>query len=198
MYLLLTNCHITSLLNGVLMNKFYVEVPHLKFDYDALLDYYENITEWNTNKTFLSGYGRDSAVEDLWFDYYPSHPNKVFDDIIANINADISLTDFKFTKQLAGGKVPWHIDPIRTSVLMIPLKETDDKIEWMDANGNILESHQYTCPTVINATRWHGCPEVKQDRLSLQVSIPYLWRELLINYNTLFGEVAEWPKASDY
>ena len=73
--------------------------------------------------------------------------------------------------------MPPHTDPLRTGVLMIPLTEEPSPIVFYENNRKIF-SHKYVCPTLINAKIKHGVPEVKKDRIFLQINFVQSWDNL--------------------
>jgi len=159
-------------------NRFIIEYPNLKYDKYGLFDYQSQITDWYSNSIFLS-YGIDTLT------------TKFFDKYIEQTSADILLKTFndlskifqlknpamKFTKILAGGMMPDHIDPQRTCILMLPLTDNPSAIIWKE-NDEIIYKHVYKCPTVINGKIMHGVPSTSNDRIFLQVSLDYEWEVL--------------------
>ena len=96
----------------------------------------------------------------------------------------------RFTRHLPGGKLPWHIDPQRECVFMIPLTTDNEGLQWIDGKANVLCEHIYTCPTVINAKIMHGCKKITKERIFLQVDIPCSWTELKQDYKYIFNVLA--------
>ena len=94
---------------------------------------------------------------------------------------------YKFVKTLAGGALPFHIDPQRSCVLMLPLSDDNSGLQWIDADWNVICECVYKGPTVINAKIRHGVPTNTKDRIFLQVTIPCTWDYLLQNYDKIFN-----------
>jgi hypothetical protein len=166
------------------MSKYYLEIEDFKYSKDQLLKYQENIKEWRPNFHYANR-GIDS-FEHKWYDFYPDIKDPIFSDLILRINLNIEEGSFKFVTLLAGGKLPYHIDPNRECVFMIPLTEENSGIEWIDGGGSVLCSHIYRCPTVINAKIMHGVPFNNKTRSFLQINLPCTWEYLIENKDKIF------------
>jgi hypothetical protein len=167
------------------MSNYVVEVPNFKYNQTALLEYQSSITAWKSNVHY-SKIGVNTNSTNNWFDYYPDSNEDVIKDITQSLNIKLDASPYKFTKHLTGGVLPWHIDPHRECVFMIPLTDNNEGLQWVDNNNNIIAKHVYTCPTVINAKIRHGCPRITKDRIFLQVNIPCSWEYLKNNYTSIF------------
>jgi hypothetical protein len=166
------------------MSKYYLEIEDFKYSKNQLLKYQGSIKEWRPNFHYASK-GIDS-FENKWFDYYPDITDPVFNDLILRINLNIEEGSFKFVTLLAGGNLPYHIDPNRECVFMIPLTEDNSGIKWIDEKGSVLYSHIYRCPTVINAKIMHGVPFNDKTRSFLQINLPCSWEYLIENKDKIF------------
>ena len=169
------------------MSDYLIELPHFEYNKSALIDYQKEIKDWRPNNHYTRA-GIDTGKENSWFDYYPDKNNSVIKEITNNLNIDLVIQKpYKFTMHLAGGKLPWHIDPKRECVLMIPLTDDNEGLKWINGKGETLCEHIYTCPTVINAKIMHGCPTITKDRIFLQVDIPCSWTTLKEDYKYIFN-----------
>jgi len=167
------------------MSDYVIEIPNFKYNQQALLDYQANITEWKPNVHY-SRLGINTNNSNNWFDFYPSETENVIKDITQSLNIKLDAKPYKFTKHLSGGVLPWHIDPQRECVFMIPLTDNNEGLQWVDNSNSVIAQHIYTCPTVINAKIKHGCPKITKDRIFLQVNIPCSWKELKDNCKNIF------------
>jgi len=166
------------------MSKFYLEIKNFKYSKEHLLSYQENIKEWKPNFHYAA-IGIDS-FENKWLDYYPDIADPLFRDITTKINLDIKQGSFKFVTLLKGGNLPYHIDPNRECVFMIPITDENSGIEWVDEKNSVLCSHIYKCPTVINAKIMHGVPFTDKTRVFLQINLPCTWEYLIENKDRIF------------
>lgn len=167
------------------MSDYFIEIPNFKYNQKALLEYQSCITDWRPNVHYAR-IGINTNSGSNWFDYYPDENEDIIKDITKSLNIELDTKSYKFTKHLAGGVLPWHIDPQRECVFMIPLTDNNEGLQWVDDTSNVIAQHVYTCPTVINAKIKHGCPRITKDRIFLQVNIPCTWKELKDNYTTIF------------
>tara|TARA_S200000501_G_scaffold260989_1_gene244959 strand:- start:427 stop:942 length:516 start_codon:yes stop_codon:yes gene_type:complete len=168
------------------MYEYFVEVPNFKYDREQLLKYQQGITDWRPNVHYTKA-GIDTGKRNSWFDYYPDKNINIIKDIENQIKINLNSKPFKFTRHLPGGKLPWHIDPQRECVFMIPITLNNEGLQWIDGKGNIVCEHIYTCPTVINAKIMHGCQEITKERIFLQVDIPCSWTQLTRDYKYIFN-----------
>lgn len=168
------------------MNDFIIELADFSYDKSALYKYQQHHINWVANVHYKS-FGVDTA-EMGFFDYNPTTDcDGLLTPVLKNINFDITLGDFKFNKLLKNGKMPFHIDPQRSAVLMLPLTDDPAKIEWRDSKENVLYTHIYKCPTIINAQILHGVPFSHNERIFLQVRIHKEWDFIKENYKTMFS-----------
>ena len=169
------------------MSKFFLEVLDFKYPKNQLFEYQQSITEWAPNVHY-SKKGIDTAADSKWFDYYPNQDSEpLIQDITNNISLPLEAGAYKFVKTLAGGALPFHIDPQRSCVLMLPLSDDNSGLQWIDADQNVICECVYKGPTVINAKIRHGVPANTKDRIFLQVTIPCTWDYLLQNYDKIFN-----------
>jgi hypothetical protein len=168
------------------MNDFIIELPNFSYDKLALFEYQQKNIEWAANVHYKSG-GIDTASMGF-YDHYPTTDcGGLLLTILKNINLSLNFNDFKFNKLSHNGKMPFHIDPQRSAVLMLPLTTDPAKIEWQDTDGNVLYEHTYKCPTIINAQILHGVPFSNNERIFLQVRIHEEWHIIQENYKTMFS-----------
>lgn len=167
------------------MSDFVIEIPNFTYNKLELLEYQSRIIDWKSNVHY-SKIGVNTNNKNNWFDYYPDVNEEVIQSITQSLNIKLDPTPYKFTKHLSGGVLPWHIDPQRECVFMIPLTDNNEGLYWVDSNNKIIANHTYTCPTVINAKIRHGCPKITKDRIFLQVNIPCSWEYLKNNYKDIF------------
>lgn len=169
------------------MSRFYLEVLDFKYPKAECLHYAKSITEWKKNVHYAKK-GIDTVADAKWFDYYPDQNNEsLINQITANINLPLGNGAYKFVRTLAGGNLPYHIDPQRECVLMLPLTDNNSGLEWIGENRQPICSVIYRGPTVINAKILHGVPMNRKDRIFLQVNIPCNWSFLLENYRNIFN-----------
>lgn len=150
-----------------------IEFPNLKYPKKQLYDYQLNHPNYKENLHFKSGHNLNTANECLYYDLTDKDCG-VANEFVKSINCD----DYKFTKVLAGGHMPPHIDPQRTGVLMIPITDEPSPIVFYDNFNKEIFSHKYVCPTLINAKKKHGVPKVKFDRVFLQINYFQPWSVL--------------------
>ena len=155
-----------------MIENYIVEYPNFYVPKEDLFNYQDGHKEYKENVHFKTQHNLDTASECKFFDLVTKDCKS------ANILLDLVKGDnYKFTKVLAGGVMPPHTDPLRTGVLMIPLTEEPSPIVFYENNRKIF-SHKYVCPTLINAKIKHGVPEVKKDRIFLQINFVQSWDNL--------------------
>jgi hypothetical protein len=167
------------------MFNFFLEVLEFKYNKQELFEYQASITEWASN--FHSAKkGTNTMDRYKWFDYYPVQTEPLMVQVSSAISLPLKQSPFKIVKTLAGGSLPYHIDPYRECVLMLPLTDNNAGLEWIDRTGKVIGSCTYKGPTVINAKIMHGVPFNDKDRIFLQVDIPCTWDYMIENYNSIF------------
>ena len=172
--------------NATKMHDYFIELPNFMYDREALFLYQHHITMWKPN-VHLAKAGVDPSKKDIsWFDYYPNKDLDILQEITSSINLDLTSKPYKFTAHQQGGSLPFHRDPQRECVLMLPLTDTPEGLQWINGKREVIADHVYTCPTVINAKIMHGCPIITKDRILLQVDIPCSWETLKQNYKYIF------------
>lgn len=147
---------------------YYVELPDFIYNKEELFNFQDKNSHYRENEHFKEGYSFDTAKECLFFDL-PANNATCVQKVIDNNHLNINANDCKFTKVLAGGHMPYHIDPLRKEVLMIPLTDDPAPVVWVDDQDNIIQEHIYKMPTIINAKIRHGVPSVSFDRIFLQM-----------------------------
>lgn len=152
------------------MNRFVIELDNFEYPKQELYDFQNNNDGYKANIHFKSGHGYDTAKGSKFFDL-TSKDCEVANKFVKSIGLD---TDYKFTKVLAGGEMPAHIDPFRTAVLMLPLTDEPSPIVYYEDNIEVYR-HTYTKPTIINAKIKHGVPIVTRDRIFLQINLVEDW-----------------------
>jgi|AntAceMinimDraft_12_1070368.scaffolds.fasta_scaffold07517_6 hypothetical protein len=168
------------------MSRFFLEVLDFKYPKAQLFEYQASIKDWAPNVHY-SKKGIDTAADSKWFDYYPDQDNNhLIKEVTENINIKLDGGAYKFVKTLAGGILPFHIDPQRECVLMLPLTDNNAGLQWKIGN-TIVCTHIYKGPAVINAKILHGVPTNDKDRLFLQATIPCTWNYLINNYQHIFN-----------
>lgn len=168
------------------MSRFFLEILDFKYPKADCLAYSQSITEWKPNVHYAKQ-GIDTVEEAKWFDHYPDQDNNpLIKQITSSINLTLEGGAYKFVKTLAGGSLPFHIDPHRECVFMLPLTDDNAGLQWAWGN-KILCEHVYKGPTVINAKIMHGVPTNNKDRIFLQVSIPCTWNYLINHYKEIFN-----------
>ena len=165
------------------MNKFVLELPWFLYNKDQLLDYQKNIQDWIPNKIYAEKNIDTSLLK--FFDYFLDKDDFILNEIKTQLKFDLKQGFCKFTKVLQGGTMPYHYDPDRTCILMIPITSDPSPIKWKFL-GKIRYEHTYRCPAIINGKIQHGVPEVKKDRIFLQLSVPATWDELTKNLHQFF------------
>ena len=163
-------------------SNFLLEYPTIKYDREALKVFVANVTSWAPNLHFMAG-GVDTSLYHFYDHYLEAPSNTVTAAVHGQVLKQLptTLTTYKFTKVLAGGVMPYHIDPQRCGVLMIPISEYPSKVCWKNTTGEIIFEHTYTCPTIINAKILHGVPYTPTDRVFLQGSVAGSWESLVAN-----------------
>jgi hypothetical protein len=166
------------------MSNFFLEIENFKYSKENLLEYQSNIKDWRPNFHYAA-LGIDT-FKNKWMDYYPNVNDPIFKNIKDSISLKLEEGSLKFVTLLEGGNLPYHIDPNRECVFMIPLTDENSGIEWIDDSGRILCSHIYRCPTVINAKIMHGVPFNNKTRSFLQINLPCTWEYLIENKDKIF------------
>ena len=156
----------------MMVSDFIVEHPNFKYPRQELFNFQNNNPAYKENQHFQKRYNLNTASSHKFFDLI-----KMENDVIKDLTKNLQCNDYKFTKVLAGGVMPKHIDPQRTGVLMLPLTDSPCPIVFYK-NGKEVFSHVYTCPTMINAKIEHGVPEVNNDRIFFQINFLQSWETL--------------------
>jgi hypothetical protein len=167
------------------MNNFFIEIPTFQYPKDRLLAFQETIQGWKPNMHYNQK-NVDTIAEHKWFDFYPDQEDPLIEEVSNCINLPLNTGAYKFVKTLKGGTLPFHVDPNRECVLMLPLTENNAALQWKNMKGQVCCEHEYKYPTVINAKIPHGVPSNNKDRIFLQVTIPCTWKYLNENYKTIF------------
>lgn len=155
-------------------DRYIIPLPDFEYDHQALFDVQDNHENYTSNPHFKRVHNYDSGKEGLFFDL-----NKISSPVIDTICQRFQFkTDYKFTKVLAGGVLPAHIDPYRTGVIMFPLTNEPSPIVYYDGEEELFK-HTYTGVTLINAKIRHGVPVNSSDRIFFQVNSYLPWEELL-------------------
>lgn len=168
------------------MFKFFLEVLDFKYPKQELFEYQQSIKEWVPNVHYAKS-GINTIDDVKWFDYYNKYDLELLNVISKNINLPLEKSSFKFVKTLAGGSLPFHIDPHRDCVFMLPLTDNNSGLQWINSQGDVICDCTYKGPTVINTKILHGVPENNKDRIFLQVNMPCTWSYLLENYRNIFN-----------
>jgi len=159
------------------MQEYVIELPNLEYPRKELFDYQNNNPNYKGNMHFQNSYKYDTS-DCFFFDLIDQDCKEANE--LAN---SLGLEEYKFTKVLAGGKMPAHIDPFRTGVLMLPLTDEPSPIIFYE-NGEETFRYTYTGPTIINAKIKHGVPEVTRDRIFLQINLKEPWNDILSTYHS--------------
>jgi hypothetical protein len=168
------------------MINFFLEVLDFKYPKNELYEYQKSITDWKPNIHYAKK-GVDTITDAKWFDYYPNQETDLLiKEVTKNININLKPGAYKFVKTLAGGSLPFHIDPNRECVFMLPLTDNNAGLQWVDNNKNILCELIYRGPTVINAKILHGVSLNNKDRSFLQINLPCTWKHLIENKDKIF------------
>lgn len=163
-------------------SNFIIEWPEIEYDREGLKSFANNIVNWAPNLHFMAG-GVDTSLCHF-YDYYVEAPlHSATKAIHVNVKQHLPtiLPTYKFTRVLSGGVMPFHIDPQRGGVLMIPISSNPSKVCWKNKSGEIIFEHTYRCPTIINAKLLHGVPYTPIDRVFLQGSVEGSWESLVAN-----------------
>lgn len=166
------------------MSKFYIEVLDFKYPKDELAEYHKNIKKWIPNHHY-SAKGINTFNLN-WLDYYPDISHPIFEKISSSINLELLPGYFKFVTLLGKGSLPYHIDPNRECVFMLPLTENNAGLKWIDDEENVVCELIYKGPTVINAKIPHGVPLSERTRSFLQINLPCSWDFLINNVENIF------------
>ena len=150
-----------------------IELPNFIFPKRELFEYQNNHQDYKENIHFKKGHNLDTAKTCKFFDL-----TNIDNPVVKQVLDTAGAVDGKFTKVLAGGVMPAHIDPQRTAVLMLPLTDNPSPIIFYKDDREIFK-HVYTVPTIINAKIKHGVPEVKTDRIFLQINFFEPWENVL-------------------
>lgn len=154
-------------------SKYILPLPNFEYDHQALFDVQHNHENYESNPHFKK-INYDTGKEGLFWDLF-----KVKSPVIDAVTQKFKFkTDYKFTKILAGGVLPTHIDPYRTGVIMFPLTNDPSPIFYYDEDQIIFE-HTYTGVTLINAKIKHGVPLISSDRIFFQVNSYLPWEDLV-------------------
>jgi hypothetical protein len=167
-------------------NRYVIPLTNFKYNRQAIVDAQHNHKNYEANPLFMDYNGVDTVKDCLMFDL-TKFKYDVTVDLCARFNFE---TDDKFTKVLAGGVMPAHIDPLRTAVVMFPLTDKPSPIHYYDESMNELFNYTYEGVTIINAKIKHGVPVNNSDRIFYQVNCYLPWEEVVTMYkeNKLYDQ----------
>jgi len=154
------------------MLDYVIPLPDFQWDKQALYNAQNNHPNYKANGLYKKLHGFDTATEAKMWDLM-EYDIPVAREIQDRFNCQ---TDSKFTKVLAGGYMPTHIDPGRTAVVMFSLTDNPSPIIYFDGQKKLF-THQYKCATIINAKIHHGVPVNTSDRIAFQVNLYLTWDE---------------------
>jgi hypothetical protein len=156
-------------------NRYVIPLTNFKYNRQAIVDAQHNHKNYEANPLFMDYNGVDTVKDCLMFDL-----TKFKYDVTENLCARFNFkTDDKFTKVLAGGVMPAHIDPLRTAVVMFPLTDKPSPIHYYDESMNELFNYTYEGVTIINAKIKHGVPANNSDRIFYQVNCYLPWEDVV-------------------
>lgn len=167
-------------------DRYVLALNNFEYDRQSIFDVQNNHENYEANKHFMKHNGIDTVKDCLMFDL-----TKFKYDVTENLCARFNFkTDDKFTKVLAGGTMPAHIDPLRTAVVMFPLTDNPSPIYYYDESMNELFNYTYQGVTIINAKIKHGVPVNNSDRIFYQVNCYLPWEEIVTMYkeNRLYDQ----------
>jgi hypothetical protein len=156
-------------------NRYVIPLTNFKYNRQAIVDAQHNHKNYEANPLFMDYNGVDTVKDCLMFDL-TKFKYDVTVDLCARFNFE---TDDKFTKVLAGGVMPAHIDPLRTAVVMFPLTDKPSPIHYYDESMNELFNYTYEGVTIINAKIKHGVPVNNSDRIFYQVNCYLPWEDVV-------------------
>ena len=156
-------------------DRYVLSLPNFKYNRQALIDVQHNNEKYEGNYFFKGSRNLDTSKECYYYDLMEFKSPEI-DKLLKKFNFE---THCKFTKVLAGGVMPSHIDPKRTAVVMFPLTDDTSPIVYYDKDKNKLFEYTYTGVTVINAKIEHGVPVNETDRIFFQVNSYLPWEELV-------------------
>ena len=155
------------------MNEYVIPLPDFQWDKQALYTAQIDHVNYKANGLYKKLHEFDTATEAKMWDLM-EYNIPVAKEIEDRFNCK---TDSKFTKVLAGGYMPTHIDPGRTAVAMFSLTDNPSPIVYFDGQKELF-THHYECATIINAKIHHGVPDNTSDRIAFQVNLYLTWDEV--------------------
>jgi hypothetical protein len=160
------------------MEKYIIELPNFVYPKKALFIEQDGHPNYIANLLYNKLHDFDTASEALMWDMM-EFDIPLAKEVEARFNC---RTDSKFTKVLAGGYMPTHIDPGRTAVCMFSLTDEPSPVVFFEGEKEIF-THEYTCATIINAKIHHGVPVNTSDRIAFQVNLYLPWEEVIEKHN---------------
>lgn len=154
------------------MNEYVIPLTDFFWNRQDVFDIQDNHPDYKANPLWTK-IGIDTPTDALMWDLMIHHSD--LQKLEARFNC---VTDSKFTKILAGGHMPAHIDPRRTAVVMFPLTEYPSPITYYENEKEIF-THHYDCVTIINATIQHAVPSNHRDRIFFQVKLDLPWEDVV-------------------
>lgn len=154
-------------------NRFIIELDDFQWNKQQLFNAQHNHENYKSNNLYKKLHNFDTADEAKMWDLM-EYDIPQATQIAQRFNCK---TDSKFTKVLAGGYMPTHIDPNRTAVAMFPLTDEPSPIVFFENTKEVF-THKYTCVTILNAKIHHGVPVNTSDRIAFQVNLYLPWEDV--------------------
>ena len=172
-----------------------LELPFLQWDQQGVIEFMQS------HPTSSWQYERNGAWEDQTYinKYLRTEPNKLFDDIFAQLpELELSHTYTFFMELNPGVLLPPHTDIGRNAVINFPLignwEQTPVRFhnKPVMTRNSIVYEHLYTCPTLLNVSKFHSVYNVSQQtRYMLSMSVHKPWDYIKEVVNKYAG-VAQW------
>jgi len=169
------------------MQEFYTPLPNLLYDRDQLKIYALQEIQW---KEFylpeweqFEDYDRNNKYYyNTIGDQYILYPavKEILDqlpiELLDSSNYDMGHSFYNFPR---GYKLDIHMDGTtsppdkkRQAFIHVPISDVASPINFYNEHKELIHSHEYEHPTLVNTQTWHNIGIPTEDRISLQINLP--------------------------
>lgn len=157
-------------------NDYFIELDFLSYDIKHINELANSLhNHWKEFSHPITG--KLLGYHEIRHDEITAQAN--IEDIIKSLDLDFRTPAF-FTRLPPNFHLPAHIDPTRNAVLIFPMELDDSAPIYWEENNQIILSHTYRFPTLVNVKKMHGVKNNNKFRNNLQITLNNTWEEILL------------------